>query len=115
MKNVRESTRTSIIRAIAASVSIFLAGAVFVSSAHADEIELTEGTVYNGRLIKEQHDKVIFQADIGGAKVELDFPIAKVKAVTVKGVRRLVKPGPKPKPKSTLNPADIPKNDRSDV
>ena len=113
MKNVRESTRTSIIRIIAASVSIFLAGVVFVSSAHADEIETKDGTVYKGKLIKEQYDKVIFQADIGGAKVELDFPIAKVKAVTVKGVRRLVKPGPKPQAKP--DPADIPKNDRSET
>ena len=115
MKNARESTRTSIIRTIAASVSIFLVGAVLVSPVDADEIELKEGTVYKGRLIEEKHDKVVFQADIGGAKVELDFPIAKVKAVTVRGVRRLVKPGPKPKPKSKLNPADIPKNDRSET
>ena len=113
MKNARESTRTSIIRTIAASVSIFLVGAVLVSPVDADEIELKEGTVYKGRLIEEKHDKVVFQADIGGAKVELDFPIAKVKAVTVKGVRRLVKPGPKPKPKT--DPADIPKNDRSET
>ncbi|MDP6544228.1 MAG: hypothetical protein QGH60_09575 [Phycisphaerae bacterium] len=113
MKNVRKSTSTSIVRAIVVSVGIFLSSAMFVSSVHADEIELKEGTVYTGKLIKEKHDKVTFQADIGGAKVELDFPIAKIKAVTVRGVRRLVKPGPKPKAK--LDPAKIPKNDRTET
>ena len=119
MKNARvsTSTRTSIVRVIAVSVSIVLVGVVFVSSACADEIELKAGTVYKGKLLEEKHDKVVFQAEIGGVKVKLDFPIAKVQAVTVRGVRRLVKPGPKPKPKpkGALNPADIPKNDRSET
>jgi uncharacterized protein with FMN-binding domain len=94
-------------------VGILLAGAMFVSSAGADEIETKEGTVYKGKLLKELHDKVVFQANIGGAKVELNFPIAKVKAVTVNGARRLVKPGPKPKAKP--DPVAIPKNQRTET
>jgi uncharacterized protein with FMN-binding domain len=114
MKNARASTTTaSLIRLAGACLIVILVGAVFVSAGYGDEIELKEGTIYRGKLIKEKHDTVVFQADIGGAKVELNFPIAKVKALTVKGVRRMVKPGAKPKGKGPLNPADIPKNDRS--
>ena len=113
MSNVRKSTGVSIFRAVAVSVIILLVGVVFAALARGDEIETKEGTVYKGKLIKELHDKVVFRADIGGAKVELDFPIAKVKSVTVNGTRRLVKPGAKPKPK--LNPVDIPKDERTET
>jgi uncharacterized protein with FMN-binding domain len=113
MKDMRESTGVSIFRTIAISVSVLLIGVVFVSSAWGDEIEMKSGTVYKGKLVKELPDKVIFRADIGGAKIDLKFPIAKVKTVTVNGTRRLVKPGGKPKPK--IGPAKIPTNDRSET
>ncbi len=115
MKNVKESTGMSVSRLAFISVSILLAGVLLVSSAGADEIESKDGTVYSGKLIKEMHDKVVFRANIGGAKLDLDFPIAKVKAVTVNGTRRLVKPGPKPTVKPKTSPIDIPKNERTET
>ncbi|MDP7287354.1 MAG: hypothetical protein QGH94_05120, partial [Phycisphaerae bacterium] len=115
MKNVKESTGMSVSRLAFISVSILLAGVLLVSSAGADEIETKDGTVYSGKLIKKMHDKVVFRANIGGAKLDLDFPIAKVKAVTVNGTRRLVKPGPKPTVKPKTSPIDIPKNERTET
>ncbi|MCP4375507.1 MAG: FMN-binding protein [bacterium] len=114
-KNARSSTTAaSVIRLVAPYLIVILAGSALASTAYGDEIELKGGTIYKGKLIEEKHDSVVFQADIGGTKVELNFPIAKVQAVTVKGVRRMVKPGKKPTPKGPLNPSDIPKNDRSE-
>ena len=113
VKNAGKATRASIFWIAAISVSILLACVALASSAMADELETTSGTVYKGKLVKELHDKVIFQADLGGAKVDLKFPIAKVKAVTVNGTRRLVKPGPKPKTKHT--PAAVSKTERTET
>lgn len=104
----------SVYRILTVSTAILLAGVLLASAAGADEIETKDGTVYKGKLMEETGDKVVFRADIGGAKLDLNFPIAKVRAVTVNGTRRLVKPGgAKPKPKSS--PIIIPKNQRTEA
>jgi len=113
MKNARKSARASRPWVVAVSICTLVVGVALVSSAAGDELELKNGKVYKGKLLSETHDKMVFLADFEGAKIELDFPKSNVKAVTVKGARRLVKPGPKPVAKP--DPADIPKNDRTET
>ncbi len=115
MRNTRRSTVASGFRLVLVSASMLLVGSLLVSSVRADEIETKDGTVYRGKLLKELENKVVFQANLGGVMVNMDFPFSNVKAVTVNGVRRMAKPGAKAgvKPKA-VKPAAVAKNERTE-
>ena len=113
MKYARKLISGQPLRGIAAVIGVLLIATVFAAPIMGDEIETKEGTVYKGKLIKELHDTVIFQASIGGVRLDMKFPIAKVKSVTVNGTRRMVKPGAKATSKT--NPIDIPASERTET
>lgn len=85
-------------RAVIAAMAVLLAAGVLIATARGDDIRLKNGTKYTGKLVSEEHDKIVFRADFGGATVDLEFKPDDVKYVTVNGRRRAVKPKLKPKP-----------------
>jgi uncharacterized protein with FMN-binding domain len=56
-----------------------------------DQVELLDGTRYDGRLVQEKTDSIRFEVAIpGGGKAEIDIPTKNVHALAVNGKRRVV-------------------------
>ena len=67
-----------------------------------DQVELLNGTRYDGRLLQEKPDVVKFEVEIpGGGKAQIDIPVKSIHSVSINGKRRVVnekagKPGATP-------------------
>jgi uncharacterized protein with FMN-binding domain len=56
-----------------------------------DQVELLDGTKYDGRLIKELPDTIRFEVEIpGGGKAEIDIPTKSVYVLAVSGKKRVL-------------------------
>ncbi|MBL7221046.1 MAG: FMN-binding protein [Phycisphaerae bacterium] len=90
----------------AAVVCIMLAAAY--GSVLGDKIVLTNGSTYNGKLLKRTATTVRFHVVLSnGAKVALDFPAGKVKSVTVGGDTGLDTVPPKIKKPTPTKPPGV--------
>jgi uncharacterized protein with FMN-binding domain len=84
--------------------------AVLLLLAAPDQVELLDGTFYEGRLVQEKPDAVKFEIAIpGGGKAEIDIPAGSIHAITANGKRRVVNPkGGKAAPAKAGAPAAAP-------
>jgi len=57
-----------------------------------DQVELLDGTRYDGRLVQESADSVRFEVEIpgGGGKAQIDIPTRSIYAIAQSGKRRVV-------------------------
>lgn len=95
----------------------FLAGAaaalMLASAASADEIELTNGRRYQGRLIKRTAMSVTFKIVYpSGGVAQLVFPASRVKSLKITGKEPVVTKPPKPQPTAKPGPATRPGPER---
>ncbi len=82
-------------------LTLLVTGLAALPAARADELELTSGRKYQGKLVQEDDNYVVFEAILGGRSAKLTFPRSLVRKVT---------PGPVPTPAKppASAPADPP-------
>ncbi len=82
---------------------------MLASAAGGDEIELTDGRRFEGRLIKRTATAVTFKIVYPyGGVARMTFPASRVKSINVTGAEPVVAKPPKPKPTSRPAPANQP-------
>ncbi len=69
-----------------------LAALLLLLSPAGDQLELLNGTRYDGRLLKESPDTLRFEVELpgGGGKAQIDVPAKNVHTITVGGKRRVL-------------------------
>ena len=69
-----------------------LAALLLLLSPAGDQLELLNGTRYDGRLLKESPDTLRFEVELpgGGGKAQIDIPAKNVHTLTVGGKRRIL-------------------------
>ena len=77
----------------AAWSGLVVAFLLLVPAARADEVEMLNGIHVQGQVVKEDKDSVTLRTEMGGAENEVKFDLAKVRAITIGGVRRLTSAG----------------------
>jgi hypothetical protein len=71
---------------VIAAIALLLLG-----PAGADQVELLDGTRYDGRLIREQSESLRFEIEIpSGGKAEIDIPTKSVYVLATGGKRRVL-------------------------
>ncbi len=87
-------------------LAVLAAAAILAVPLRADELELTSGRRYQGKLIAKTPEFVTFRVIMGGGSAELQFPAAKVRSITLGPLP--APPEPKPKPPSKPVPPKKP-------
>lgn len=91
------------------ALSVAAVALMLASAAGGDELELTDGRRFEGRLIKRTTTSVTFKIVYPyGGVARMTFPASRVKSVKVTGTEPVVTKPPKPKPTTRPAPADRP-------